>query len=46
MKWITVLTAAIALALAGARCSRDVTLGVDPASVAVDGGSMDAAGAD
>jgi hypothetical protein len=46
MKWITVLTAAIALALAAARCSRDVTLGVDPASVAVDGGGVDGGGAD
>jgi hypothetical protein len=44
MKWITVLTAAIALLLALARCSRDVTLGVDPASTAVDGGGTDAGG--
>jgi hypothetical protein len=46
MKWITVLTAAIALALAAARCSRDVTLGVDPGTAAADGGSMDSGGAD
>jgi|KBSSwiStaDraftv2_1062776.scaffolds.fasta_scaffold1805912_2 hypothetical protein len=46
MKWITVLTAAIALALAIARCSRDVTLGVDPAALPADGGSVDGAGAD
>jgi len=46
MKWITVLTAAIALLLAIARCSRDVTLGVDPAAVATDGGSVDGGGAD
>jgi hypothetical protein len=41
MKWITVLTAAIALLLAVARCSRDVTLGVDPAAVPTEGGVMD-----
>ena len=46
MKWITVLTAAIALALAVARCSRDITLGVDPAARPTDGGSMDGAGPD
>ena len=41
MRWLGAVTFAIVLALAAARCSRDVDLGVDPSSVGADGGAGD-----
>ena len=44
MRRLAAIITAILLGLVAARCSRDVDLGVDPASVASDGGANDGPG--